>query len=49
MRGIVVRQISTGIWKDSSKAYLGRMRERRQVEDEINMATGEKFPDRKNE
>jgi len=34
-RGIVATQITTGIWKDPSKAYLGRIRERRQLENDI--------------
>ena len=49
MRGIVARQITTGIWKDPSKAYLGRIRERRQLENDIHIATGETFPDRSDE
>ena len=49
MRGIVARQITTGIWKDPSKAYLARIRERRQLENDINIATGETFPDRSDE
>jgi len=49
MRGIVSRQITTGVWKDPSKAYLGRIRERRQIENDIHVATEETFPDRSDE
>jgi hypothetical protein len=49
MRGIVARQITTGIWKDASSKYLGRIRERRQLENDIHIATGERFPDRSDE
>lgn len=49
MRGIVARQITTGIWKDPSQAYLGRIRERRQLENDLSIATGERFPDRSDE
>jgi hypothetical protein len=41
--------MSTGIWKDASMKYLTRIRERRQLENDIHIATGERFPDRRDE
>lgn len=39
----------TGIWKDASPGYLSRIRERRQLENDLHLATGQKLPDRSDE
>jgi hypothetical protein len=39
----------TGIWKEPSHLYITKLRQRRNLEDELKVATGQTFPDRKDE
>ncbi len=49
MRGIVARQLTTGIWREPSMLYVKKLNQRRALENEIHLATGQTFPDRKSE
>jgi hypothetical protein len=49
MRGIVGRQLTTGIWREPSVFYVNKLSKRRGLENELHLATGETFPDRKSE
>jgi hypothetical protein len=49
MRGIVTRQLMTEVWKTPSPLYVTKLRNRRSIENELNLTTGQTFPDRKDE
>ena len=49
LRMILVRQITTGIWKEPIPSYANKLKQRKALEQEIHAATGERFPDRSNE
>ena len=39
----------TDVWKTPSPLYVTKLRNRRAIEDELSLATGQTFPDRKDE
>ena len=49
IRGIVCRQLFTGIWAEPSKIFLQKIRERKVIENEIAHLTGFKAINRENE
>ena len=49
LKGILARQLTTGIWKEPTTKYVNKLQERKALEKEINIATGQVFPKRDDE
>lgn len=48
-KGILARQLTTGIWKEPHPSFPAKLKERRALEAEISAITGQTFLQRKGE
>ena len=49
LKGILIRQITTGIWIEPKPAYVGKVKERISLEAELCRLTGKQLVKRKND
>ena len=47
LKGILIRQITTGIWIEPKPGYVGKIKERKSLEAELSRLTGKEFAKRK--
>ena len=43
MKGIVIRQITTGIWIEPKPGYVKKIKEKRSIQSELTRLTGKQF------